>query len=186
MLENRLMQDLVDIMRKQYFGKYRGTVEEMDSDDPRGRLLVTIPAVLGEQAVLAMPCVPYAGNSVGFYALPPAGSGVWCEFEGGDPSYPIWVGCFWADNELPDEANQEIKIWKTEQHTLRLDDANDEILAESGSGSNVTISDSVESTTGDSKHTVDSAGVTIEGGGTGKIEVTSSSVSVNSGAFEVT
>jgi len=186
MFEKRLMQDLADATRKRYFGKYRGRVMEMQSADPRGRLLVKIPAVLGDEAVLAMPCVPYAGDGVGLYSLPPKDSGVWCEFEGGDPSYPIWVGCFWADDQLPDEANQDIKVWKTQQLTLRLDDANDEVLAESGSGSKITIADRVESVTGQSKHTVESAGVTSEGGGTGKVEVTSSSVSVNSGAFEVT
>lgn len=185
MLEKNTLQDLLDATKKRFFGKYRGTVQPMDNDDPRGRLLVTIPAVLGEEKVLAMPCVPYAGDGVGFYALPPAGSGIWCEFEGGDPSYPIWVGCFWADNQLPDATDQNIKIWKTRQLTLRLDDNNDEILAEASSGSKLTIVDKVESVSGQGKHTVESSGVISESGGTGKVEVTSSSVKVNSGAFEV-
>lgn len=29
-------------------------------------------------------------------ALPIIGSGVWVEFEQGNPKYPIWVGCFWG------------------------------------------------------------------------------------------
>ena len=28
--------------------------------------------------------------------MPMIGSGVWVEFEHGDPDYPIWVGCFWG------------------------------------------------------------------------------------------
>ncbi|SIK36526.1 Uncharacterized protein conserved in bacteria [Mycobacteroides abscessus subsp. abscessus] len=44
----------------------------------------------------AMPCVPVAGIQSGFVALPNIGSGVWVEFEQGDPDYPIWVGCFWG------------------------------------------------------------------------------------------
>ena len=28
--------------------------------------------------------------------LPIIGSGVWVEFEQGDPDNPIWVGCFWG------------------------------------------------------------------------------------------
>ena len=34
---------------------------------------------------------------MGLYAIPEPESGVWVEFEGGDPSFPIWTGCFWAD-----------------------------------------------------------------------------------------
>ena len=29
-------------------------------------------------------------------ALPVIGSGVWVEFEQGNPDHPIWVGCFWG------------------------------------------------------------------------------------------
>ena len=43
-----------------------------------------------------MPCVPVAGIQNGMFALPMIGSGVWVEFEQGDPDYPIWVGCFWG------------------------------------------------------------------------------------------
>ena len=43
-----------------------------------------------------MPCVPVAGIQIGMFAVPQIGSGVWVEFEQGDPDYPIWVGCFWG------------------------------------------------------------------------------------------
>ena len=39
--------------------------------------------------------------TVGIAFLPEVGSGVWIEFEGGDVSYPIWVGCYWREGELP-------------------------------------------------------------------------------------
>jgi hypothetical protein len=32
------------------------------------------------------------------------GANIWVEFEGGDPDYPIWVGCFWGTDELPQVA----------------------------------------------------------------------------------
>jgi uncharacterized protein involved in type VI secretion and phage assembly len=51
-----------------------------------------------------MPCTPYAGRDVGFFAIPPVNSNVWVEFEQGDPDYPIWSGCFWGMNELPEAA----------------------------------------------------------------------------------
>ena len=86
----------------QYFGKYRGKV--IDAADPRGlgRVKVTVPAVYGESLVVwAMPCAPYAGKGVGLWAPPAKGSGVWVEFEGGDPDLPIVSGGFWLEGEAP-------------------------------------------------------------------------------------
>lgn len=43
-----------------------------------------------------------AGIQNGMVALPIIGSGVWVEFEQGDPEYPIWVGCYWGSAaEIP-------------------------------------------------------------------------------------
>jgi uncharacterized protein involved in type VI secretion and phage assembly len=37
--------------------------------------------------------------------MPQIGAGVWIEFEGGDPDYPIWSGCFWGlAAEVPTDA----------------------------------------------------------------------------------
>jgi hypothetical protein len=80
-----------------FLGKYRGMV--LNNIDPmqQGRLLVQVPDVAGLMpASWAMPCVPMAGIQNGLFALPIIGSGVWVEFEHGDPEYPIWVGCFWG------------------------------------------------------------------------------------------
>lgn len=82
---------------RRYYGKYRGTV--INNLDPlnRGRLLVEVPDALGlAPSTWALPSVPLAGPFNGFYALPIPGSGVWVEFEQGDPDFPIWVGCFWG------------------------------------------------------------------------------------------
>lgn len=91
--------------RRQFWGKYRGLV--VDNEDPMmlGRLQVSVPQVLGEVLTAwAMPCVPYAGLEVGFCLVPPIDAAVWVEFEGGDPDYPIWAGCFWREGERPVEA----------------------------------------------------------------------------------
>lgn len=179
------MNQLVDWVRSRYFGKYRGTVVDTDDDTGRGRLQVAVPAVLGELKTWAMPCVPYAGDGVGFYSLPKPGSGVWVEFEGGDPSFPIWTGCFWADNELPDESDAGIKIWKTEKFTVRVDDAAGELRAEARDGAVLTINAEVKSAMGKASHTVSSSGVVSETGRT-KTEVSAASFNVNDGALEVT
>ena len=100
-MPNENADHLLQWIRTHYYGKYRGLV--MDNTDPtnRGRVKVTVPAVLNELEVWAVPCLPYAGNNVGIYTIPEPGAGVWVEFEGGDPSYAIWTGGFWADGELP-------------------------------------------------------------------------------------
>jgi hypothetical protein len=82
---------------EKYFGKYRGLV--LNNVDPMqmGRLMVQVPDVTGlAPGTWAMPCVPIAGIQNGMVALPIIGSGVWIEFEQGNPDYPVWVGCFWG------------------------------------------------------------------------------------------
>ncbi len=96
---------MLDWVRNRYFGKYRGVIEDNQDPTNRGRLTVRVEAVLGDLKVWAMPCVPFAGDGIGSYTLPEKGDGVWVEFEGGDPSYPIWSGFFWADNQLPEDEN---------------------------------------------------------------------------------
>jgi uncharacterized protein involved in type VI secretion and phage assembly len=184
MLTDDITQDLLTWIKGHFFGKYRGTVSDNSDPTNRGRLKVRVPAVLGTVESWAMPCVPYAGASVGFYSLPEPGTGVWVEFEAGDPSYPIWTGCFWGDNELPDISGPSIKIWKTEKVTIRIDDDNDELKMETTSESKVTLASDITSESSGAKHTVGSSGVVSELG-SGKVEVTESSVKVNSGAMEV-
>jgi hypothetical protein len=175
---------LLEYVRGHYFGKYRGTVSDNNDPTGHGRLLVNVPSVLGGLELWAMPCVPYAGPSVGFYSLPPKKSGVWVEFEAGDSSCPIWTGCFWADNELPDSSGPDVKIWKTDSLTIRLDDSADELLIQNGSGANTTYGDGVATQSGKSSVTVDSSGVVCEAGQK-KVEVTTASVKINGNGLEV-
>ncbi len=85
------------------YGKYRGKV--IDPIDPLqlGRIIALVPAISELPLTWAMPATPYAGSGVGFFAIPPVAANVWIEFEGGDPNYPIWTGCFWGEGEVPAE-----------------------------------------------------------------------------------
>jgi hypothetical protein len=164
--------------REKFFGKYRGRV--VDNLDPlgRGRLRVQVPQVLGTVEVWATPCVPYAGKNVGIFALPPTDTGVWVEFEAGDPSFPIWTGCFWGSGDIDRlDALPHIKFWKTEKFTLRVDDTIGEIVIENAAGSSITIS-AIEVSS-------KSAFVRAEATGGKKTELGPVSFSVNNGAFEV-
>jgi len=106
------------------FGKYRAVV--IDNIDPfeLGRVQFEAPAALGIDILSwAVPCVPYAGPEVGFYAIPPIGASIWIEFEGGNPDFPIWVGCFWNEGEMPLEpVDPLIKRFKTECGYLEISD----------------------------------------------------------------
>jgi hypothetical protein len=80
-----------------YYGKYRGTVIQNIDPEQIGRVIAMVPDVLGmTPSSWAMPCVPAAGIQAGTFVVPPIGSGVWIEFEQGNPEYPIWTGGFWG------------------------------------------------------------------------------------------
>jgi uncharacterized protein involved in type VI secretion and phage assembly len=161
--------EVVERLRNRFYGKYRGTVTQIDEDTLR--IKAKVPEVLRDQETgWCVPCVPYAGDGVGFAFLPEEGSGVWIEFEGGDVSFPIWVGCYWRSDEKPDDAAPAVKTIVTSSgHKLLLDD----------DGSTITISDENEN-----EVTLDSDGITLVRGGK-KIVVSESEVSVNDGALEV-
>jgi hypothetical protein len=104
---------------RRFYGKYRGKVAENVDPLFLGRILPIVPAVSEFPLTWAMPCVPYAGPGVGFYAIPPIDANVWIEFEGGDPDYPIWIGCFWEEGQAPLEVpTPETFIFKTTSTTM--------------------------------------------------------------------
>lgn len=157
-----------------FYGKFRGVVS--DNRDPLmlGRVRAKVQDVFGdEESGWAMPSVPYAGKSVGLFLIPPSDASVWIEFEHGDPDYPIWTGCFWAQGELPaTPAVAEMKVLKTDMGTITLNDL-------PGAGG-ITI----ETTLG-MKLVINSVGIEITDGQGGSVKLTGPQVSVNSGALEV-
>jgi uncharacterized protein involved in type VI secretion and phage assembly len=160
--------------QKPFFGKYRGVVSDNSDPNNLGRVRARVPDVLGEEECgWALPAVPYAGRNVGLFLIPPTDASVWIEFEHGDPDYPIWTGCFWGENEVPvSPASADKKVLKTGAGTITLDDT-------SGSNS-ITIE-----TTNNLKIKMDQQGIEISNGSQ-KVMVSSSSVSVDDGALEVT
>lgn len=166
---------------KRYYGKYRGTV--VNNIDPMqiGRLLVMVPDV---SALLpsswAMPCVPLAGKQMGTFMVPQIGSGVWIEFEQGDPDYPIWTGCFWGlAAEVPALA-------------LAGNPASPSIVLQTGLQNSVIISDlpgptggiMLKSTTG-AMILVNDIGITISNGKGAMITMAGPTVTINNGALVV-
>ena len=183
-MDERLLQ-IEQWVRGHYFGKYRGIV--VDNLDPvkLARLKVRVPAVLDTLDTWAMPCVPYAGPNVGMHMLPPVGAGVWVEFEGGDVSYPVWVGCFWGSNDMPAEVTgPDSRVIVTEQAQLTIDDSSGEVVLKNKQNAVTTWSADIVAEAGSAKHAVGAAGVVSEAGA-GKVEVGAGGVTINSGAMSV-
>lgn len=158
-----------------FLGKYRGLVTHNNDPQKRGRLRVKVPDVLSDnESGWALPCLPYAGNQVGLYTIPPVNASVWVEFEQGDPDFPIWSGCFWEDGQWPNQlADLKNKVFKTEMCTITLanqDGSNGEITIETNSGTRITLSEN---------------GIEIVDGKGGSVTLKSSQFSVNQGALEV-
>jgi uncharacterized protein involved in type VI secretion and phage assembly len=164
-----------------FYGKYRGMV--LNNVDPMqmGRLMVQVPDVtsLGP-ASWAMPCVPVAGIQNGMMALPMIGSGVWVEFEHGDPDYPIWVGCFWGSAaevpalaRLTPPAVQAITLQTPLQNGLTISDLpgpTGGIMLKSTTGAAIIVNDT---------------GIYIQNGKGASIVMVGPSVTVNAGALVV-
>jgi hypothetical protein len=131
---------VVEGLSSRFFGKYRGSVVDTADPTKRGMVKVQVPSVLADQPVWAMPCAPYAGASLGFFALPPAGTSVWVEFEAGNISSPIWSGCFWKTGEIDAaDAVEGVAFWRTPGATIRIDNDMGTIEIETSGGSKVTI-----------------------------------------------
>jgi uncharacterized protein involved in type VI secretion and phage assembly len=166
---DRTLIDVLERLRNRFFGKYRGVVVDVDASTMRVK--ANVPAVLGQQpSGWARPSVPFAGPSMGFAFLPTVGTGVWIEFEGGDVSYPIWVGCYWHDGEQPSDATDSVLAIVTK--------AGQKILLDTGG--TITITDQNGNTV-----TLDSSGISLQGASQ-SVALGDSGVNINNGALQVT
>lgn len=155
----------------------------MNNIDPMliGRLMVQVPDVLGLGiSSWAMPCVPVAGPQMGIYVVPLISSGVWVEFEGGDPDYPIWSGCFWGSTaEVPPLAfaglpvSPNIVIQTAGQSTIVVSDLpgpTGGIMLKSLTGASIIVNDT---------------GIYIQNGKGASIIMAGPSVTINNGALTI-
>lgn len=157
-----------------YFGKYRGKVQNNVDPLGQGRIQVSCPLIFGDgQMSWALPCTPFAGPGVGFFAVPPVNANVWIELEGGDPDRPIWTGCFWGVGEAPAVPPlPQVVMLKTNAGTLTLSELPGVggVTLETPSGMKISIG---------------MTGIEINNGMGAKIVLTGPQVSVNDGALEV-
>lgn len=116
-----------------YYGLYQGTVTFNADPMFAGRLMLNVPDVLSySPTTWAEPCTPLAGPTgppMGVYMVPPIGTGVWVQFEHGDPDKPVWMGCRWGlPSDIPpmarmgNPADPNIVIQSLLQHSLTISD----------------------------------------------------------------
>ena len=166
---------------KRYFGKYRGMV--INNIDPMqmGRLMVQVPDISGLiPSTWAMPCFPVTGKQMGVWVLPLIGSGVWVEFEQGDPDYPIWVGCFpGSAADVPalalagNPVSPSIVLQTTLQNTLMISDMPGPaggLLLKTTTGALISIND---------------VGITISNGKGAVITMVGPAIDFNAGALTI-
>jgi hypothetical protein len=181
-------------MAEGYFGIYAGVVTANGGGE--GVLEVQVPALFpGGEKVVARPALAY-----GVLFLPENGSKVWVQFEGGEPTLPVWTGVHQRDKEwdttpappaarvLRSLSDQRVVLDDTsgsegiailhggKAHAIRLTDTG--VTVEHDAGHALTLeSSAVTITVGQATVTVESGKATISLGAA-SIEVGASGVTV--------
>jgi uncharacterized protein involved in type VI secretion and phage assembly len=164
-----------------YYGIYRGTV--VNNVDPMqvGRIMATVPDAGGiTPSSWAMPAVPIAGKQMGTFMVPQIGSGVWIQFEAGDPDRPVWTGGWWGDAaEVPALAlagvpgDPNIVLQSALQNAIVISDLpgpTGGIMLKSTTGATIIVNDT---------------GIYIQNGKGASIVMAGPSVTINNGALVV-
>ena len=167
---------------KYFEGRYRGVVVGNVDAYQTGRLQVRVQDVVGaDKDIWADSASPLAGNGMGLYMVPPKGSGVWVEFENGDPNSAVWTGCWrGSSSDVPSAATAAppdtppIVLATTGQHVLILSD-------ESGPSGGLTLRSK-----GGASITITDDAITIANGKGASISLKNNTVDVNNGALSVT
>jgi uncharacterized protein involved in type VI secretion and phage assembly len=117
---------------------------------------------------------------MGAYFVPQVGSGVWVEFEQGNPDYPIWTGCYYGSAaDVPalalagNPASPSILLQTTAQNTFVISDLpgpTGGIMLKSASGATLIVNDT---------------GIYIQNGKGASLVLTGPTVTLNNGAFSV-
>ncbi len=164
-----------------FYGVYRATV--VNNVDPLqiGRIMAMVPDVSNlVPSTWAMPCIPIAGKQMGTFMVPQIGSGVWIQYEGGDPDYPVWTGGWWGTvAEVPALAlagvpgDPNIVIQTTLQNAIVVSDLpgpTGGIMLKSTTGASIIVNDT---------------GIYIQNGKGASIVMTGPTVTINAGALVV-
>jgi hypothetical protein len=112
-----------------FYGKYSGEVINNEDDTHSGHITARVPSIFGttpgQSDFRARPCLPY-----GHFFVPHVGAKVWVEFEAGDLGYPIWVGTWYPEDTVVEQAQtsppQNRVIHTPAGHRIEIKDTADE------------------------------------------------------------
>jgi len=163
-----------------YYGLYRASVVNNIDPMQMGRIQVIVLDAGGfTPSSFAKPCVPFTGKQAGIFCLPQIGSGVWVQFENGDPDQPVWMGgWFGSVAEVPALA-------------LTGNPVSPSIVLQSGLQNTLLISDMAGPTGGFLLKTTlgafisvnDTTGITLSDGKGGMITMIGGVITINQGAL---
>jgi uncharacterized protein involved in type VI secretion and phage assembly len=164
-----------------FLGKFRGRV--VDNNDPqrRGRIRAEVTDVLGrEPSSWALPCLPFTAEHAGHYNVPQPGAGVWIEFEQGDPSFPIWSGCWYGTgDELPPDAVAAQQATPPSHPVVIQTPAGSKLVLEDTPGGGILLQ------AGGASVRIDGGGVHVEDGSGGTLTLANGALDVNNGGLTV-
>jgi uncharacterized protein involved in type VI secretion and phage assembly len=201
---DEMVVGMAESMRSRFFGKYRGRVTDVNDPEKLGRITAQVPEILHEEvSPWALPATPFAGPGHGLVLIPEVGDGVWIEFEGGDPSRPIWTGGWWGPNELPAPGDVKVRsLVTTAGHKFVLNDDAKEIQLLHSGGAELKMTDSdITLTIGQAEFkmsadqislkvatteiTMTTTDLTMKGGPTAQVKLSPAGTDVNNGAIKV-
>ncbi len=175
-----------EAQRGRFFGKYRGTVSQLEGDGSLCRLRAKVPEIYGPDldSPWALPCLPFAGPSHGLVLLPEVGDGVWIEFEAGDISRPIWVGAWFADGDRPDPSTDKARVLATSAgHKLVLDDDANKVQLLHADGAELTMeTDQITLKLGSCQIVISQTDINVNNG---MLKITTAGASLVNDAFKV-
>ena len=165
-------------MSEKYYGKYRGKVTDIKDPLMTGRIRAKVPDVLGEEeSGWAMPCAPFGGSGMGFFALPAVDAGVWIEFEQGDADYQIWAGCWFGSLQ---EVPPILMAPPYKKLMIKTEGGNSILLDDTPGIGGITLE-----TAGGQKIKILGTGIEIDNGMGATMKLTGPQISMNNGALDV-
>jgi Type VI secretion system/phage-baseplate injector OB domain len=164
-------------------GRYRGSV--VNNIDPfnQGRLLVSVPDALGDDPCLwAESASPLVGSQMGIYAVPPIGSGVWVEFQQGDPNDAVWTGGYRGSTaDVPPMATAAPPALPP---IVIQSQAQNRIIISSAPGDGIRL-ETAQGPAGPSIQISTAAGIVLSDGTGGMVTISKGVVTINQGALLV-
>lgn len=132
-----------------YYSIYRGIVVDNNDPEKRGRVKIKIPGLdVLESEVWAESWGQYCGKGYGEFYIPEINEAVYVIFEQGDLHFPIYIGSWYAKDELPSEFKNGYKGKVTVRgiktkygHKIIFDDDSKKIEISTKDGRRIIIDD---------------------------------------------